>query len=81
MERKRIIKEYLLENTGLPNLENDLDIFETGLVNSLFSIQLMTYLEKEFKIKITMEDLNMDNFGTINSIDNFILNKLKCINS
>ena len=76
MERKDQIKEYLLENTGLSNLENDFDIFESGIVNSLFSIQLMTYLEKKFDIKITMNDLDMLNFSTINSIDTFVSSKL-----
>ncbi|MEC2849591.1 acyl carrier protein [Bacillus cereus] len=50
-------------------------MFEEGLVNSLFAIQLMTFLEKEFAIKVTMDDLDMDNYKSVNSIGNFIRNK------
>ncbi|HCF52021.1 MAG TPA: acyl carrier protein, partial [Bacillus sp. (in: Bacteria)] len=54
---------------------DDTEIFEEGLVNSLFAIQLMTFLEKEFAIKVTMDDLDMDNYKSVNSIGNFIRNK------
>nr|WP_242785617.1 hypothetical protein [Bacillus cereus] len=35
----------------------------------------MTFLEKEFAIKVTMDDLDMDNYKSVNSIGNFIRNK------
>ncbi|MEB9519346.1 acyl carrier protein, partial [Bacillus cereus] len=54
---------------------DDTEIFEEVLVNSLFAIQLMTFLEKEFAIKVTMDDLDMDNYKSVNSIGNFIRNK------
>ncbi|GGA37464.1 hypothetical protein GCM10007416_07970 [Kroppenstedtia guangzhouensis] len=53
----------------------DTEIFEEGLVNSLFAIQLMTFLEKEFAIKVTMEDLDMENYKSVNAIGKFIRNK------
>lgn len=70
-----IVKEYLLQKINLSELKDDVNIFEEGLVNSLFAIELMTFLEKSFHIKITMEDLNMDNFSSINSIKNFLKSK------
>ncbi|NOQ25376.1 MAG: acyl carrier protein [Bacteroidales bacterium] len=75
VSEKEIIKEYLFENIDLEEFEDDLDIFESGMANSLFAIQLMTYLEKEFKIQITMDDLNIENYSTINSITEFVINK------
>ena len=41
------------------------DIFATGLVNSLFAMQLVLFLEKEFGVEIGDDDLSMDNFRTI----------------
>ncbi|WP_434714980.1 acyl carrier protein (plasmid) [Bacillus cereus] len=71
---EQIIQMYIQEHVGI-EFNNDTEIFEEGLVNSLFAIQLMTFLEKEFAIKVTMDDLDMDNYKSVNSIGNFIRNK------
>jgi acyl carrier protein len=69
------VRHYLLENIESAELDNDEDMFESGLVNSLFAIQLMTFLENKFKIKVTMDDLDMDNFKSVNSIFSFVESK------
>lgn len=66
------INDYILQNVSLDSLDYDLDIFDEGLVSSLFAIELMTFLEKNFAIKVTMDDLDMDNFKSVNSITQFI---------
>ncbi|MCP5046297.1 MAG: acyl carrier protein [bacterium] len=70
-----IIRNYIMENVNMSELDNDLDIFETGVVNSLFAIELMTFLEKAFSIKVTMDDLDMDNFKTVNATSDFVQRK------
>jgi acyl carrier protein len=59
----------------VPDLDNDLDIFESGMVNSLFAIELMTFLEKSFDIKVTMDDLDMENFKSVNAASLFVQQK------
>lgn len=49
-------------------LRDDDDIFAAGLVNSLFAMQLVVFVEKEFEIQIGNEDLERDNFRTVDSI-------------
>ncbi|MCC2384538.1 acyl carrier protein [Bacillus cereus] len=71
---EQIIHMYIQDYVGI-EFNDDTEIFEEGLVNSLFAIQLMTFLEKEFAIKVTMDDLDMDNYKSVNSIGNFIRNK------
>ena len=66
------IYEYILQNIHLNAFDYDLDIFQEGLVSSLFAIELMTFLEKNFAVKVTMEDLDMNNFKSVNSITQFI---------
>jgi acyl carrier protein len=44
------------------------DIFALGLVNSLFAMQLVSFVEKEFGITVESEDLEIENFSTINAI-------------
>jgi methoxymalonate biosynthesis acyl carrier protein len=41
------------------------NIFQSGLVNSLFAVQLIAFLEKQFAIRITNEDMNIANFSSV----------------
>jgi methoxymalonate biosynthesis acyl carrier protein len=70
-----IIRNYILENINAPALADDFDIFEAGIVNSLFAIELMTFLEKSFSIKVTMDDLDMQNFKSVNAASQFVQKK------
>jgi acyl carrier protein len=70
-----VIRGYIQENVGTSDIEDDLDIFETGIVNSLFAIELMTFLEKSFSIKVTMDDLDMENFKSVNAASQFVRQK------
>jgi len=55
---------------------DDEDIFANGLVNSLFSMQLIMFLEKEFDVEIEMEDIDVANFRTLNLIADLLERKL-----
>lgn len=72
-----IVEEYFLENVDEDSIDYDYDFFDAGLVSSLFTIELMTFIEKSFDIKVLVEELNIDNFNTINHICEFVYNKLK----
>ncbi|HET6936377.1 MAG TPA: acyl carrier protein, partial [Candidatus Angelobacter sp.] len=48
--------------------QDDDDIFALGFVNSLVALQLVNFLQKEFSITIEDEDLDLDNFRTINNM-------------
>ena len=57
-------------------LKEDDDIFSLGFVNSLFAMQLVMFLEKEFSIKIDNTDLDMKNFCTIKAITDLVNRKM-----
>ncbi len=57
-------------------LLEDEDMFVLGFVNSLFAMQLVMFIEKEFAIRIDNKDMDLNNFKTINSIERLIKNKL-----
>jgi methoxymalonate biosynthesis acyl carrier protein len=54
---------------------DDQDIFAMGFVNSLFAMQLVLFVENEFGIAVENEDLDIDNFRTINAIASLIERK------
>jgi len=72
---KETIRSFILESINIPDLNDDDNLFETGIVNSLFAIQLMTFLEKSFSIEVTMDDLSMDNFQSVNATSLFVERK------
>ena len=73
IERKlRIFLSKIFRNHELQNEE---DIFRAGFVNSMFAMQLVLFIETEFKIRVEDEDLELDNFRTINAMMGLIEKK------
>ena len=58
------------------DVDVDKDIFATGLANSLFAMQLVDFVEREFGIEIESDDLEIDNFRTIARIAALVDRKL-----
>jgi methoxymalonate biosynthesis acyl carrier protein len=54
----------------------DQDIFATGLVNSLFAMQLVLFLESELGVQVDNEDLDRKNFRSLAAIVGFVERKL-----
>lgn len=69
------IREFIISNVNQEEVNDDLDIFSSGLLSSLFAIELMTFVEKKFQIKVTMDDLDMSNFSTIRNITEYVARK------
>jgi len=67
-EIKDKIKAFLSQFFGDHELQDDDDIFAAGFVNSMFAMQLVLFIEKEFQVTIDNEDLDLDNFRTINAV-------------
>ena len=56
---------------------DDDNIFRKGFVDSLFAVQLIAYLEQEFGIKVDNEDLDINNFHSVNKMVVFVERKQK----
>ena len=52
------------------------DFFKLKYLNSLFAMQLVTFVEKDFGISVEDDDLEITNFNTVENLAKFILNKL-----
>jgi methoxymalonate biosynthesis acyl carrier protein len=72
---KQALREFILRSVRIPALGDDEDLFESGIVNSLFAVRLMTFVEKTFAIEVAMEDLEIDNFRSLNATTGFVLRK------
>lgn len=76
-ELKTKIRTFLNRFFKQSEIGDDDNFFELGFVNSLFAMQLVMFVEKEFNIEIDNEDIDMKNFSTINNIGKIIMKKLE----
>jgi len=72
LEESRVIRNFIMQSCNLDALEDDCDIFEERIANSLFVIELMTFIENEFAIKVTTDDLSLKSFNSVASIEDFL---------
>ena len=73
---KETIRRFILNSTQLQNLNDGENLFETGIVNSLFAVQLTTFVEKAFGIEVDMDDLEMENFSSLEATTAFVQRKM-----
>ena len=83
------IEEDLIRylKNGNPNLLNmkavpmDKSLVELGYMDSFGVIDLVTYLESKWKVKIENEEITQDHFGSINKMVNLVNKKLQIKNN
>ncbi len=75
MNNEKIIMGFLGKYFDVSKVNKDDNIFELGFVNSLFAMQMVSFVENEFDFEISNDELNLDNFKSINSIVAFIDSK------
>ncbi len=49
------------------------DLFKSGLVSSMFAMELVVHLEEEYDIAIIGPDLKLDSFRTIEAMTELVL--------
>lgn len=51
------------------------DVFASGFVNSMVAMQLVLFVEKRFGITVAEEDLDLDNFRSVDAIAGLVNRK------
>lgn len=57
-------------NLAVPSV--DTDLFDTGGLDSLTFVELLLHLDRDFGVRVTLDDLELDNFRSIGRIARFI---------
>ena len=68
------ISELFSEKLNLDPPPADAELLEMGIIDSLTFVDLLLCLEQEFGTQISIEDLEIDNFGSIKKIAEFVFN-------
>lgn len=75
-ECKVKIRQFLSRFLRNHQLADDEDIFALGFVNSLLALQLVQFVEKELGVEVMDEDLDLDNFRSVEAISSLVARKL-----
>lgn len=76
---KSTIKNFIIDNFLFGDdegLEDDISFLEEGIIDSTGILELITFLEEDFSIKIEDEEMIPENLDSINNLIAF-LNKKK----
>jgi len=66
------LTEFLAEKIKAP-VETGQDLFASGLVSSMFAMQLVVHLESTYDIAIIGPELKLDNFRTVAAMTGLVL--------
>jgi acyl carrier protein len=78
-ETKQAVKQFILEEF-LPGedpeeLTEETQLFSSGLLDSIASLKLVSFLEKEFSINVAAHDIVAENLDTLTAIEKFVESK------
>jgi methoxymalonate biosynthesis acyl carrier protein len=71
-EVERALTGFLAERAGVP-VEPDEDLFASGLVSSMFAMQLVVHLEEAYGIAIVGPELKLENFRTVGAMARLVM--------
>ena len=71
------IREFVGRHIRGWQVDDGADIFALGFVNSMFAMQLVTFVETTFGITVEDEDLEIDNFKSVNAIVDLVERKTR----
>ncbi|HNT37272.1 MAG TPA: acyl carrier protein [bacterium] len=74
------IRGYIMENILFgdePKLEMDTLFHEGGILDSTGFLEIITFVEERFEIKIADSEVIPENLGTLRRISNFVETKLR----
>ena len=71
-----ISRELVTNPESLP-LNNDAELLETQIIDSLSMLRLVLFIEQQFGVVVSFDEIVPANFRTINTICNYLRSKKK----
>ncbi len=70
-----VVRKFILQKFPLArrrNITDDDNLLETGVIDSLGVLEIVTFLHEEFSIEAQDDDLTPENFQSINAVATFV---------
>lgn len=81
MSHIETIHEFIVENFLFGDgeqLTNETSFLDSGIIDSTGILELITFLEETYNIKIEDDELIPENLDSLNSVAKFIEQKISC---
>ncbi len=73
---KSFIAESFLKNSPINDLTDSTLLISGGIMDSISTMQLVSFLEKEFNFEFQAHEVDRDNLDSIAVIANFVSSKI-----
>ena len=66
------LRAFFSEKLSVEVSSVDTDLVQTGILDSLALVELLTYVEKEFETEISLDDIDIEDFHSIARIAEYV---------
>ena len=76
------IREFILNQFPLArqrSTKDDDSLLDSGIIDSLGVLEVVTFIEIQYDITLSDEEMLSDNFESISTLTTFIQKKLSCV--
>lgn len=71
-----LMQELIVDNDDL-KITDDMALISGGLIDSLTTLQLVDFIERQFSIEFTAHEVDRENLDTLLKIEDFVQSKMK----
>ena len=78
-DHKELVKNFIVENFLFGEerkLNDDTDFFSSGIIDSTGIVELVGFLESSLPVKVTDDEMLVDNFSSLSNITAYLKLKL-----
>jgi acyl carrier protein len=75
VEVEQFIISDLAAGRGIESLPHENDLLAEGIIDSLGIVELITFLEGKYRISVADDDIDAENFRSVQSIVTFVERK------
>lgn len=76
LELKSFIAKNFLFTHNVSQIDNNKSLIESGIIDSTGVLELVSFIEETFSVKVDDNELVPENLDTINNINNYIIRKI-----
>jgi acyl carrier protein len=73
------LRQFILQQSNLEDpsiLQDDTDLFGSGLLDSLATVSIVAFCEEKFQCEFNIDELSPENFSSVNTLTDFVSRKV-----